>query len=213
MKLKNYTIIDIATAGIADAAQFLEPVQAPANYRKPEAIAAYIEEKTAEQAERCGLDVDLCRITGIGVKTPSESWVATATSEAEENEVLGAVAALIRKQGENAPLIGYNAQKFDWPVLMRRALYLGIDFPVINLDRYRSPHVDLFAKLTNFGQLPGHSLRFYAARLGWLDIHKPLMGDEEARVFATGKWDELADSITHDVEATYRLSKWLGVVA
>lgn len=213
MKLRHYTIIDIATAGIEDAAQFLEPVQAPANYKKPEAIAAYVAEKTAEQAERSGLDVDLCRITGIGVKTPSESWVATATCEQEEKDVLGAVAALIHKQGENAPLIGFNAQKFDWPVLMRRALYLGVDFPVINLDRYRSPHVDLFAKLTNFGQLPGHSLRFYAARLGWLDIHKPLMGDEEARVFETKKWDELSDSIQHDVTATERLAKWLGVIA
>jgi len=205
-------VVDIATAPIADAAQFHEPVSAPANYKDPEKIAAYVKEKEAEQTDRAGLDMDLCRITGIGTylsNVPSlDVMVKLAKNESDERAMLSQLAGGL----EGVTLISFNGLKFDWPILMRRALYLGVSFPTISLDRFKSNHIDLYAKLTNSGTLSGHSLRFYAARLGWLDLEKTLTGAEEAQVFQSGKWAELEASIRHDVTATVRLAQWMKIL-
>lgn len=212
--MSRFCVVDIATAPIVDAEQFIEPVSAPANYKKPEAIDAYVKEKTAEQADRAGLDVDLCRITGIGwqhcnAEIKSHVNIAICKDEESEREQLAGMAVSIQA---GSTLVSYNGLKFDWPILMRRALYLGVKFPTISLDRFKSNHIDLFAKLTNNGQLPGKSLRFYAARLGWLDLDKTLSGAEEAQIFQHQRWDDLEKSIRHDVTATVRLAQWLGVL-
>jgi len=212
--MSRHLVCDISTAPIADAAQFIEPVSAPSNYKKQEAIDAYVKEKEAEQKDRAGLDMDLCRITGIGwqgVFRPSdEPVVRLAHSEKDEIDCLREFSVLM---GDHSTLISFNGLKFDWPILMRRALYLGIGgFPLISLDRFKSNHIDLYAKLTNSGTLSGHSLRFYAARLGWLDIEKTLTGAEEAQVFQSGKWAELEASIRHDVTATVRLAQWMKII-
>jgi len=209
--MSRYLVVDIATAPIADAGQFHEPVSAPANYKDPEKIAAYVREKEAEQADRGALDMDLCRISGIGWQRPHEHstpqiWLCK--DEASERFYLQSFADAM----DGYTLISYNGLKFDWPVLMRRALYLNVQFPVISLDRFKSNHIDLYAKLTNSGTLSGHSLRFYAARLGWLDLEKTLSGAEEAKVFSSGLWAELEASIRHDVTATVRLAKWAKVL-
>ena len=93
---------------------------------------------------------------------------------------------------------------------MRRCAYLNLDVPAINLDRYRTPHVDLFDKLSYHGAIQAHSLGWYVKRQGWTDLVKPLSGAEEAQVPATGQWYDLRASVQHDVTATMRLANWLG---
>lgn len=211
MMANRYIVVDIATAPIADAAQFHEPVSAPGNYKDPEKIAAYVREKEAEQADRGALDMDLCRISGIGFQRAIEQDnPAVWLFKDEESERHGMDMFADAISGET--LVSYNGLKFDWPILMRRALYLGVSFPAINLDRFKSNHIDLYAKLTNSGTLSGHSLRFYAARLGWLDLEKTLSGAEEAQIFQHQRWAELESSIRHDVTATMRLAKWMNVL-
>jgi hypothetical protein len=41
-------VLDIETVGLPDAASYMEPVTAPANYKDPEKIAAYVAERHAE---------------------------------------------------------------------------------------------------------------------------------------------------------------------
>lgn len=211
--MSRLLVVDIATAPIPDAAQFIEPVSAPSNYKKQEVIDAYVKEKEAEQADRAGLDLDLCRISGIGWQRffDAKDPPVVEIYQNEDHERQGLV-NMSSRIAEGHTLISYNGLRFDWPILMRRALYLGVSFPTISLDRFKSNHIDLFAKLTNSGQLPGKSLRFYASRLGWLDLEKTLTGAEEAQVFQSGKWKELASSIRHDVTATVRLAKWMGIL-
>jgi len=199
---KPYLVIDIATAPIPDAEQFFDPIKAPANYRDPSKIAEYVAEKEAEQIERAGLDVDLCQVTGVGIMD-STGLVSIKTLRAyTEAELLEWVDSQLL--GRHA--VSYNGLKFDWPVLMRRAVYLEVPFQDINLDRYRTKHVDVMAKITHNGALPARSLRFYVNRFGWLDIDKPLSGAEEAKVLETQDWDGLQHSIFHDVTACYRLA-------
>jgi DNA polymerase elongation subunit (family B) len=109
-------------------------------------------------------------------------------------------------------LVTFNGHRFDLPLLMRRARYLGVDFPQINIDRFKSPHIDLFGRMTLNGTLKGHSLGFYVRRLGWKDLVKPLSGREESQVPVTGQWDALADSLRHDVLAVKRMAQWLDVI-
>lgn len=208
MAASRYLVVDIATAGIPDAAQYLEPVVAPSNYVKTEAIDAFVKKAEAAQVERAGLDPDLCQITGAGIMAESGVIGIKTRRDNDESDIL----EWLSDQCDGRILVSYNGLKFDWPIMMRRALYLDVPFKAINLDRYRSEHIDVFDKMTNHGVLPGKSLRFYANRFGWLDIDKPLSGAEEAKVFQTEDWDGLERSIVHDVTMCQRLGKRLGVL-
>ena len=209
--LTNYVVIDVATAPIADAASYIEgTAKAPANWKDEVKILEYIREKEGERIALAATDVDLARITGIGlggteVEEPG-SWLCR--TEDDERAILGMVARLVRK----ANLVTFGGFNFDLPLLMRRARYLGVAFPLLNLDRYRSPHVDLCELLSDRNPQRKRPLGFYVKRLGWTDLVKPLSGQEEARVHETGQWDLLAESLAHDVQATQRLAEWAGYV-
>lgn len=206
-------VVDIATSPLANAKDFIDDdFTAPSNYGE-EAAAKFVEKKRAEATTTCALDPDLCRISGIGFAGEGVTGLCqTMTAHHYGNDA----EALMLKEvlfylDKGYRLVSFNGLKFDWPVLNARSRYLGV-LMSINLDRFKSPHVDLYAKLTNHGQLKGHSLGWWVRRLGWTDLQKPLSGAEEARVPETGQWDDLAASLRHDVTATYRLAQWLGVI-
>lgn len=211
--LTNWLILDVASAPIPDAALYLEgSVKAPSNYKDPEAIAAYVREKEAERLQMAATDMDLARVTAV-------AWMADGDIETSrsvdvngnaEPAVLLDVVGLLR---DRPTIITFGGFNFDLPLLMRRARYLGVDFQTINMDRYKSPHVDLCELLSDRNASRRRSLQFYAKRHGWTDLVKPLSGAEEAQVPTSGRWDELAASLRHDITATYRLAVWLGLIA
>jgi hypothetical protein len=205
----TYIILDTASAPIDGAEAYVEQATAPSTYKDPEKIAAYVKEKTAERIESAGLDLDLARLTGVGIWDGIGTVIHLCKDEQAERAVLQVVGDLL-DDGPSTRIITYNGFSFDLPLLMRRARYLGIRFPKLNLDRYRSPHVDLLAELSDRDPSRRRPLGFYAKRMGWTDLKKTLTGAEESRVHVTGQWDELRDSILHDVEATRRLAVWLG---
>ncbi|MDH5244836.1 MAG: hypothetical protein OEW98_00180 [Betaproteobacteria bacterium] len=212
--LTHYLILDIATAPIVDAAAFIDDtVRAPANYKDADKIAEYVRDKTAERLALAATDPDLARLTGVGLAGPevSEPGPWLCQTEADERAILTLVASTIRRAGGIA-VVTYGGFNFDLPVLMRRARYLGVAFPSLNLDRYRSPHVDLCERLSDRTPQRRRPLAFYVRRLGWTDLVKPLTGAEEARVHETGAWEALAASIAHDLTATERLAEWDGVI-
>lgn len=209
----KWLIVDISTAPLANAAEFLDPAdsdkrKAPANYSKPEAIAEWRRKDYEADLAKCGLDMDLSRVTGIGTHDGTAT-VTLCRDELQECVALSALSSRLRRQ----PLvITFNGLGFDIPLLMRRARYLGVDFPVLSTDRYRSSVVDLCELLCDRNPARRRSLQFYAKRLGWSDLTKALQGADEARVHETGQWQELAASIGHDLEATRRLAAWLGQI-
>jgi hypothetical protein len=209
--MRHWLILDVATSALPDAETYLEgTVRAPKTYKDPQAIKDYIAEKQAERLASAALDVDLARVIGLGVITDAFPTPATATlcdEEAERRELAG----LADDIHSGVTLITFGGFNFDLPLIQRRARYLGVNFPKLNLDRYRSPHIDLCEELSDRNPQRRRSLEFYAKRLG-MGITKTLSGAEEAQVPTTGKWDELAESLKHDVEATYRLAQWLGYI-
>ena len=208
----SFLVLDIATAPLPNAAEFLsdQDFAAPANYKDPEKIAAYLADKKAQAIAECALDPDLCRLSGMAFRDSDDVQVGIAhhLPKSYEADWISQIGDVLRN---GARLISYNGLKFDWAVLNARARYLGVKFD-ISLDRYKTSHIDLYAKLTNHGQLKGHSLVWWVRRHGWTDLEKPLDGAEESKVFETGRWAELAASLRHDVEATRRLAIWMGIL-
>lgn len=207
----QFLILDVSSAPIADAVSYLEPVSAPVNYKDQAKIDAYVAEKTAERVAMLAVDIDLAQVTGIAGwwvdgDTP---WIDMATNHRNEYGLINDLA--VHLSWKHVRIITYGGHNFDLPLLMRRARYLGIDFPALNLDRYRSPHPDLCELLSDREWKRRRPLSFYVRRLGWTDLRKPLSGEEEARVLETGRWAELEASLHHDVTAIYRLSQWLGI--
>ena len=209
----NWLILDIATAALPNAADFIEPVDSPkrrppATYTKPDSIADWRRKDYESDLAKAGLDFDLAMITGLGLMSLHGQSISLLRSFDEESLIREAASHI---QPETR-IVTYNGNAFDLPMLMRRAKYLDVPFPAINIDRYKSPHVDLCAILSGGDRDKRRSLSFYARRLG-MGITKVLSGAEESQVPVTGRWDDLAASIQHDVEATRRLAVWLGVIS
>lgn len=208
--ISDYLILDFSTAALPNVANYIDRPKGRKGTKDEAKIAAQIEAKIAATIDGAGLDLDLCRITGAGVVEPTRTWMALCDDWKSEHKLLEDIVGLIRP---NTVLIGFNSLTFDWPLLIRRCLYHRITPPEINLDRYRTPHFDLYDKLTHHGRVDAHALGFYVRRLDWDIPAKELSGEEESKVFETGKWDELAASLRHDAEAIKRLAQWLKVIA
>jgi uncharacterized protein YprB with RNaseH-like and TPR domain len=152
-------IVDIECIGIESATDYLEPIEAPSNYKDPQKIADYIAEATAKALDRCGLDPDLCRIVALGAgEVEGPDTVILCKTEDDEATALEALwKRVTNAAGVPRTLVSFNGFGYDLPVLMRRSQYLGIAHPTLNLDRYRSPHLDLMQRLTWNGAIKAHS--------------------------------------------------------
>lgn len=206
-------ILDLATVPLDGAEQWLTDVSARSDLVDPAKIAADIAKKKAAQRDSMALDLDLCRVSGIGLcdVTGWEHGPITVNlfeSETQEKTYLAGLHRMLKE----ADTITFNGISFDLAVLERRMLYCGLPPLGWNLDKFRSPHVDLLAKLSDYGKRPYRSLDFYRKRLGWSDLVKPLTGAQEAEVCSTGQWEALEASLRCDVETTKRLAVWMGVL-
>ena len=215
-------IIDVASAPIEGAADYIDIAEpaVPGSYKKAESIAEWIAEerpKLMQQAKEkalahAALDMDLARLTAVGILEAGKAPVVyLCRDENDERAAIVWVKSFQPDYNNTVPLCGYNIFGFDLPLVMRRARYLGVTFPRLNLDRYRSPHSDLMLELSDRDPQRRRPLSFYAKRLG-MEITKTLSGAEEARVHETGLWDELAESVKHDLVAAGRLAEWLNII-
>lgn len=214
--MSRFIICDIETAPLADAGQFVEPVEPDSRLKDPAKIAESIREKTAERDEKLGLDPDLCQIVALGFHVvggadPCCYLMADGFEERTQLEAFWLAYTAI----PDTKLVTFYGRQFDLPVLLRRSMYLGIKAPKLNLDRYRSPHLDVWDKLTFDGALrTAHSLKFYRKRLG-LPIDDAIDGSNVAALFKDGSkesWDLIERHCMADVETTHALANKLGLL-
>lgn len=231
-------ICDIETFPIDDAEQFLtfpEPptvpdlttITAAKNVKKPELVEASLEQRRqaaiegyetavaayntqrANMIDRCAFDPDLACIVALGWMHPGDSKpiVVTCPTQTKERDAL----EMFWREARDLDLVTFNGLRFDLPMLMRRSMYLGVPCPVLNVDRYRSPHIDLMARLTYNGVLSAHSLKFYLARLGIAvdDVHT---GKDIAGLVRAGDWDGVKAHCAADVLGTKLLAERLGYI-
>lgn len=206
-------IVDIECVGIDTASDYLEPVEAPSNYKNAEAIEKYIAEATAKAIDRCGLDPDLCRIVALGA---GDADGADSVVLCRDEEMEAAALAAFWKRVTNAAgvvrqLVTFNGFAYDLPVLLRRSQYLGVEHPFLNLDKYRSPHLDLMQVLSFRGAIKPHKLSFYASRFGW-PVVDSVDGSQIAALVKAGNWAAVESHCKNDLAQTRFLAQKLRLI-
>lgn len=213
-----------------------DPVKVAANLEevarriaaRPAEIEASILARTAERDERLALDLDCNRIVCLGWVDvgAGDPVVELCHDEAEEKEALRRFwqswsemqQRLAREQGNMHPHDRYEASlvtffglNFDMPCLMRRSLYLGVKYPTLNVDRYRTNHIDIFQKLSFNGAVKPRSLKFYCKRFG-IQTGDPFDGGDVAQMVKEGHWEDIASHCIADIGATHALAERLGLL-
>jgi predicted PolB exonuclease-like 3'-5' exonuclease len=234
-------ICDIETAPLEDAEQYLDPpspleppdlaaITPAKNLVDPAKILADIEKRQKlamadyavaqfEQAAKwektiadCSKDPDLGRIVAVGwmMRDDDRPRVITCRNETDEKFALEQLG-----RDYSSPLGGkfvtFNGLDFDLPFLMRRALYLSVKFPVLNLDRYRSPHLDLMQHLSHNGKLRYRGLQWYLNRFG-IPNEDSNTGAQIGAMVKAGDWAGVSAHCASDVMATRALAYRLGLV-
>jgi hypothetical protein len=206
-------IVDIECVGIDTASDYLEPVEAPSNYKDEAKKAEYIANATAKAVDRCALDPDLCRIVALGAgEVEGHDKVIICRDEETEAAALEALGKrIVNAAGVARPIVSFNGFGYDLPVLMRRAQYLGVNFPVLSVDKYRSSHIDLMQKLSFNGAIKPHSLRFYASRFG-MRVEDPSTGADIAGLVKAGDWRAVEEHCLADLAQTRFLAQKLRLI-
>jgi len=198
-------VIDLETIAAPDAAEYLklDEIEAPSNYKDPIKIADYIGKARRERIEKAGLEADLCEIVAVGWER--EEPVVMVRGEWSERSLIESLWDAI---GYRAT-VGFNTLGFDLMILIRRSQLLGIPHPSLNLDRYRTPHVDLLEKLSFNGKLTYRSLSFYCRRFG-IPCDDTSTGADIARLVKDGNWGEVESHCYQDILKTAALARRLG---
>lgn len=210
----RYLVLDIETLPHPQAQDWLEPVKPDARLKDPVKVAASIAEKTAERDEKLGLDPDCCVIAALGYHVVGRSdpfCDVTYGQEVNEKDALEHLWWEFNKDSDTR-IVSFYGRSFDLPVLMRRSMYLGVPFPKLNLDRWKSPHIDVWNALTYDGALrTAHSLAFYAKRMGFTTLDK-VDGSEVSALAKAGNWDAIRDHCLSDVGLTHAVANRLGLL-
>lgn len=207
-------IVDIETAPIADAQDFLDmsDVAAPSNYKDQAKIDAYCKAEIEKRVSKAALDLDLCRIVAIGWlredMDEGQNLVRVAATEEQERADLIA----FWDELDERTTIGYNQIGFDLPILLRRSLYLGVTAPSLNLDKYHSSHIDLQQRLSLNGTKPYRSLNWYCRRFKLAVPADDSTGKDIGQLVADGHWEAVAAHCRADVLKTRALAERMGIV-
>lgn len=212
----RYMIVDLETAPIDDAETYLDlsDISAPANYKDPAKIAAFVAAETVKQFERCSLDPDLCKIVALGFvgEEGGEPIVWTCEDELAERTAIGSFFETWRTCGR-PEFVTYNGVDFDLPILERRALYQRVSAPPLYLDKYRHPGVtDAQQILSKFGRFKWRSLSFYTNRFGLPPVDDDVTGADIGALVKAGEWDTIAKHCRADVLRTLNLARRLGII-
>jgi hypothetical protein len=221
-------IVDIETAPLVDAEQYLDPpspleppdlaaITPAKNLVDPAKILADIEKrqklamaeyavaqfqqaaKWQETIDSCALHPDLGRIVCLGWTMLGDPKPRVITCKDATDERF-ALEQFWRDYttATNPQLVTYNGLSFDLPYLQRRSLYLGVRFPPLNLDRFRTPHLDLMQHLSfNRFNIPNED---------------STTGREIGAMVKAGDWAGVSAHCAADVIGTKQLAQRLGLI-
>jgi len=207
-------ILDVETVADPRAAEWAEPVAAPANYKDPVKIAAYIADATREQVERAALYPWTASVVCLGLcasDAAGQPMTIVCRTPTDEADALRWLWSRVVDGGAVMPLVGFKSRTYDLPVLLARSMVLGVPAPAINLDRYRSPHIDLLERLTWQGAIPARSLKWFARRFG-IPVEDETSGADVARLVADGQYEAVADHCRSDLRITRALAHVIGAI-
>lgn len=209
-------VFDLETAGLPNAAHFLDPMEADKRLTDPAKIAASVKEREEARAQRFGLDWNVGRIVALGMWTERAGLtVALCRDEMQEAIALREFWDLAKHRS----LVGFKCKDFDLKFAIQRSRYLGVPYPMLDLGRYSrgTSIVDLFAELTfNDSQerdswCMRRTLHAFCKRFG-IPVEDETSGADIATMVATDDWDGIKAHCASDVRLTLGLAQRLGYV-
>lgn len=207
-------VFDLETAGLDNAADYLEPVQPAKNLVDPAKVKADIEKRTAERDEKLALDWNVGRIVALGWWTEQGGeQCRVCLNEREE----AAVIAEFWRVSLHRTLVGFACKGFDLRYLIQRSRLLGLVHPSLDLGKYSHKGIeDLYLTLT-FGDgtyeqgAMRRTLHAFCRRFD-IPITDALSGKDIAGLVADGDWASVEQHCLSDVQLTLALARRLGVV-
>lgn len=207
-------IVDIETAGLPNAADFLEPVQPAKNLKDPEKIAADITARTAERHEKLALDWNVGRIAAIGWWIES-GGTTTLLGKDEHSEATALM--LFWQEAQHRTIVGFNIKGFDLRFLVQRSRYLGVTYPQLDFGKYSRKGIEDLYLLLTFGDgtydqgCMRRTLKQFCRRFG-IPVVDDIDGKDIPALVEAGEWDKVAAHVQHDIELTVALARKLGVL-
>lgn len=212
-----HIVFDVETLPHPDAHLWFDPVKPDGRLRDPEKIAADIEQKTAEREAGWALHPDTNVICALGyhVVGHDDPICLLARDEFEEKHMLQQFFAVFREHEKRAEvrLVTFNGLNFDIPTVLSRAMWLDLDAPNIDTDKYRSPHAfyDLWWRLSRKGAIKAYGLKFYARRAGIGTLDK-VDGSDIARLVKQEDWNAVEAHCLSDIGLTHSLANRMKVL-
>lgn len=199
-------VFDIETGALplASIEHLMPEFEAPSNYKDPDKIAAYKDERREAWIEKAALSPVTGRVLAIGVYIDDEH--RSMISLDDEAEVIRWFWNLI---GSSTMLVGFCSHRFDLPFLVRRSWALGVDVPAGFVGRYFRNSIDLIERWQMGARDETISLDRLAKFLGV----GQKTGDG-AYFHQLLKMDPVAaeDYLRNDIELTVRCAAKLGVI-
>ena len=194
--------IDIETRPHEDAEKYLseyKELKAPSNYKNPEAIEKYLDNRRKEELRKAGLHIPTARVWAICIFDHISRRMHRFIDK-DEKALLDDCFSVIANRYEKHVLYGFNSRHFDFPMLIGAAIRNGVPLPVqLQNPSLQSDVLDSF----------GH-MKVKLADLAYCMNSEKLMegssvADEWAR-YCLGEYDA-ADKVLNycemDVKITY----------
>lgn len=229
-----HVVVDIETLSIQDAnlkmayrERLEKTVQAPGNYKKPEAIAAYIANKVDEKMEKTALSANFAEIACISV-WDSSSQTTTTFSRRLDNQpnspvdntdrrLLADFWSWVEELYAKAPTViwcGKGVKRFDFPIIRTRSIVntLKADQQKLHFKKYDTDSViDLEDDYWWPGSTSGSytSLADIAMVLG-IEFDSDYTGANVEESFLLGQWDAIEGHCEEDVLLVVEILKAIG---
>lgn len=211
--IRSPLILDLETAGLPNAEEYLEPVEADKRLRDPVKVSEDIAAKLQARIERLALDWNVGRIVGLGWWTDTMNSISVCPSEDLERRAITDFWDVSRHR----TIVGFAIKGFDLRFLIQRSRYLGINYPQLDLGKYsRKGIIDLYLDLTfNDGTYDQgcmrRTLHAFCRRFG-IAVHDEISGKDIPALVKAGDWLQVESHLRSDLDLTVALARKLGVV-
>jgi predicted PolB exonuclease-like 3'-5' exonuclease len=208
MKRVHNVYLDIETYG-GQQEPSLDDISAPSNYKDPEKILKYKEERLQEAWAKQALNPLKGEIICIGYAIDDESPVDLIGSEEDITDKFD----FLLNELAYVKLIGYNVLGFDFPWLYLRAVKYNLPILKNHLPTKKSDtsYLDLMQQVSStlYGKDSYMSMRDVCGFFGISVKENGLDGSMVHQAYLDGRIKEIAEYCKQDVEAARTLYKRL----
>jgi hypothetical protein len=214
-KFRPWLIHDFETTAREDIDQFADDMKVDRRLVDPEKIAA----AKAKRIEMAAVDIDYARVVCSGIWTSDQDApyiLAGLTAESEREQLTALATAyedIVLNRG--GVIVGFNNRTYDLPLAMRRARLLGVPFPRVPIDKYRSNQIVDLLRVLTFGyeidRMQWKKLDVYC-RLHGIHVADGATGAEVPELIARGDLDAVIAHNLADLQRCHALACVLGEI-